>query len=218
MYELNFTQRFLVFGIGCALLAAVGVGRRRSAAPPAIAFTAHDPLSGGPMRRYRDGSGGVSRSGGATLALAGKTGGAGVLIVHVAGDVKNPGVYALKPGRRIVDAIHAAGGPRKQADLDSINLAAPLMDGQQIRVRGKETDRGSPRRSAKKASALESVAVNAATAEELDALPGVGPATAQKIIEYRNQNGPFASAEDLLNVKGIGPKKLEKMRPYLQIP
>jgi competence protein ComEA len=144
------------------------------------------------------------------------------VIVHVAGAVQKPGVYFMLPGKRWADAITTAGGLTPEADPNSVNLASPLLDGQQILVRRKGEPRDEVRIAvspiAPSADRSGKIAVNAASTQELIALPGVGPALAQKIVDYRTQYGPFRAPEDLLNVPGIGPKKLEKMEPYLQIP
>ncbi len=138
------------------------------------------------------------------------------LVVHVAGAVRRPGVYQLPQGSRVADAIRKAGGPRKDADLDSVNLAAFLEDGQKVFVAPKikpTTLKFSPRRKAARAKVVN---VNLASASELEALPGIGPVIARRIVEYRRSHGPFRRPEDLLNVKGIGPKKLARIKPYIR--
>ena len=150
------------------------------------------------------------------------------IVVHVAGEVKSPGVYALPNGARMVDAVAAAGGATARADLEIINLATPLTDSSQIYVPAKGvTVRPSRARplpgvngvvatpGASSASGI--VNINRASVSELDSLPGVGPSTAQAIVDYRSTNGPFGSAEDLLNVKGIGPAKFEAMRKLVGV-
>lgn len=161
-------------------------------------------------------------------------------VVHVVGEVAKPGVYEFEPGARVTDAIARAGGSKPLADLDSVNLAALLADGSQLRIPSKSasessvglvdpkysgsasnetysrTGAGSSRASATKPTA-GSVSLNTATKSDLDRLPGVGPATAQKILEYRMQAGGFSSIDELLSVKGIGPKKLAAMRKYLRL-
>ncbi len=165
------------------------------------------------------------------------------VVVHVAGQVKNPGVYRLAADSRVDEAIARAGGPGKDADLDRLNLAAKLEDGTQVYVPRKGADAAvapepepnsaysspatGPRRTGgssagshsgpKPLPAVGSVSLNSADAKGLQALPGVGPATAQRIVEYRKEHGRFGSIDELLAVKGIGPKKLEKMRPYLKL-
>jgi competence protein ComEA len=140
------------------------------------------------------------------------------IVVHVAGAVRKPGVYSLHADKRIVDAIRQAGGPAANADLDALNLAAPILDGQQILVprKGKRSAR-SLSSHAKPLVYIAPVNINTASEAELDRLPGVGPATARKIVEYRAQSGPFSTPDDLLNVKGIGPKKLARMRDSVRV-
>lgn len=162
------------------------------------------------------------------------------LCVHVAGKVNKPGVYDLKPGSRLQDAVKAAGGTLPNADLESINLAEKLQDGQQIYIALKgqipppavSVVKGGAhaRSSAKAEGGREStgptklttpgqgtVNINTAGLNELQRLPGVGPSTAQKIIDYRTQNGRFNAVDELDEVKGIGPAKLAKMRPFVTI-
>ena len=154
------------------------------------------------------------------------------LAVDVSGAVHHPGVVHLPVGSRVQDAIQAAGGSVRGADLTGLNLAEELADGTKIEIGGTDTMQGfmpsmssvtKPERAttAKASStptaapAAASVSLSNASAEELDTLPGVGPATASKIIAYRNEHGPFRSVEDLMNVKGIGPAKMAKIRPYV---
>jgi competence protein ComEA len=150
------------------------------------------------------------------------------IVVHVAGEVKSPGVYALPNGARMIDAVTAAGGATARADLEVINLATPLMDSSQIYVPAKGVAarpsfaRPQPGVNGVVAtpgasSASGIVNINRASVSELDALPGVGPATAQAIVDYRMANGPFGSPEDLLNVKGIGPTKFDAMRKLVGV-
>ena len=140
-----------------------------------------------------------------------------IVLVHVAGAVRRPGLYELPAESRVDDAIRAAGGPKPRAELALVNLAAPIVDGQQIVVPGARgsstaTGEGSP---AAAASPAPQVHLNTATVEELDTLPGVGPVTAQRIVEYREQHGAFASIDDLDAVSGIGPTRLEQLRELL---
>jgi competence protein ComEA len=138
------------------------------------------------------------------------------LLVDVAGWVRHPGVYEFREGDRVMDAIHAAGGPRRGAVLESLNLAAPLADGTQVLV-----PRPQPAVSAGSAgagtAAPAKININTATAAELDALPGVGEVIAQRIVDYRTTNGPFRSVDDLLDVSGIGPVTLEDMRSMVTV-
>jgi competence protein ComEA len=143
------------------------------------------------------------------------------LLVHVAGRVRHPGVYQLHQGDRVIDAIQAAGGTLRGADLRSINLAAPLTDGEQIVVLRKGA--GSVAAPAASGSAGLSgtgstlVNLNTATLDQLEALPGIGPVLAQRIVDYREQHGPFASVDDLSNVSGIGDAHMEDLRPLVTV-
>jgi competence protein ComEA len=136
------------------------------------------------------------------------------VVVHVVGAVRRPGLYRLPQGSRIVDAVRRAGGATRRADLTLVNLAAPLADGTQILVPARAprgaapAAGGSPGRSA----AAGPVHLNTATLEDLDALPGIGPVTAQKILDFRQQHGAFASVDELDAIPGIGPKRLEELR------
>jgi len=139
------------------------------------------------------------------------------LIVDVAGAVHRPGVYEFVEGDRIVDAIERAGGPLAKADLSLLNLAAPLTDGSQIlvpkagvAVPGAPTGTGS-------GTAGGLININSATAAELEALSGIGEVLAATIVEYRTQNGPFTSVDDLLDVSGIGPATLEEIRDQVTV-
>lgn len=138
------------------------------------------------------------------------------VFVHVAGAVVGPGVYELAGAARVQDAIEAAGGPTGDADLDGLNLAAPLADGQRVYVPvGGEIDPasipaggGSAAGSEVAGDAAGPIDLNTATVEQLEGLPGVGPATAAAIVDDRERHGPFASVAELERVAGIGPAKL----------
>lgn len=140
------------------------------------------------------------------------------VFVHVVGAVRHPGLYELKSGSRVADAIDAAGGMLPDAVAAAVNLARPVSDGEQVMVPD-EDDRAPAAASGgaagaavgSGASAGGPVDLNSADAALLDTLPGVGPSTAAKIIAEREANGPFASVEDLARVSGIGPKKLEQL-------
>jgi competence protein ComEA len=135
------------------------------------------------------------------------------LVVHVVGAVRRPGLYRLADGARIADAVRRAGGATRRADLSLVNLAAPVADGSQVVV---------PRRASPSASGSDGgeapaapagpIHLNTATVEQLDELPGVGPVTAQKIVDYREQHGAFSSVDDLDAIPGIGPARLEQLR------
>jgi competence protein ComEA len=133
------------------------------------------------------------------------------IVVDVAGAVARPGVYRLPRGSRVVDAVQRAGGLTRKAERTAVNLAAPVADGQQVLVAA----RGSPAAAASgggsAAAAAGPVSLSSATAEQLDTLPGIGPVTAQKIIAYREQHGPFTSVEALDAIPGIGPARLAEL-------
>lgn len=166
------------------------------------------------------------------------------VVVDVAGAVARPGVLRLDTEARVVDAIRAAGGATKDADVSALNRAAKLVDGTQLYVPHREPKRniapviesyagGAPApdtpylakpaapkaasSSAPRSTATGPVNLNTATAAQLDTLPGVGPATAQKILEYRHAHGGFGSVDELMAVKGIGPKKLAQIRKFLKL-
>ena len=137
------------------------------------------------------------------------------LLVHVVGAVRHPGVYQLDDGARARDAVAAAGGATRRAALDGLNLAAPVADGEQVvvPVRGRQSPLGAAAAPGKPPV----VRLNEADATALDALPGVGPATAQRIIAWRQEHGPFPSVDGLLDVPGIGEAKLAAMRDQLAL-
>jgi competence protein ComEA len=143
------------------------------------------------------------------------------LVVHVVGAVRRPGLYRLREGQRVADAVSRAGGATRRADLAALNLAAPLVDGTQVLVptRVAAASSGvpsSPELSSPSSSTPQAkVSLASATLEQLDTLPGVGPVTAQKIVDYRTEHGPFASVDDLDEVPGIGPATIEDLRDYV---
>lgn len=171
----------------------------------------------------------------ATTVAVTSTTAPGYLVVDVAGAVVRPGPVRVRDGARVVDAIDAAGGARSDADLERVVRAARLTDGQRVYVPrrgqteipevidptgtadpgGGAAGGGGPPASA--TAAAGPVNLNTADAATLDTLPGVGPATAQAIIDHRTRNGPFGSVDDLLAVKGIGPAKLAELRPRVTV-
>lgn len=145
-----------------------------------------------------------------------------VVVVHVAGAVVRPGVYRLAAESRLADALDAAGGPAPDAEPDGVNLAARLTDGERVYLPRKGEVAPSAAGSASPGSASAGapagpIDLNSATAADLEALPGVGPATAAAILEYRQQQGRFRSVEELLEVRGIGEAKLAAIRPKVRV-
>ena len=136
-----------------------------------------------------------------------------LLVVDVAGAVRRPGLYRLRAGSRVDDAIAAAGGPKAKAQLDTVNLAAPVVDGEQIVVPGRGAGgvaAASPPTAGSSPSAP--LDLNSATLEQLESLPGIGPVTAQKILDYREQHGAFHSVDELQGVPGIGPAHMAQLK------
>lgn len=138
-----------------------------------------------------------------------------VVIVHVAGAVNAPGVYQLTVGSRVIDAVAVAGGLAADANSDGLNLAALVVDGERVYVPrlGELTTVAATQT----ASEVWPININAADAARLEDLPGVGPATAALIVSYREQHGPFASVEQLAEVRGIGPAKLDAIRSLVTV-
>ena len=136
--------------------------------------------------------------------------------VYVTGEVRRPGVYEMGGDTRVIQALRRAGGPTKRADLTSINLAAPISDGQQIVVAAKVAALpGGTAQAAGTASGHGPVSLASATAEQLEALDGIGPALAARIIAYRTEHGGFQSIDQLLDVPGIGDGRLAALRSSL---
>ncbi len=133
-----------------------------------------------------------------------------LLVVDVVGAVRAPGLYRLPEGSRVADAIARAGGPARKANLALVNQAAPLADGIQIVV-----PRLVPGGGADASAPGGPVHLNSATLADLDALPGVGPVTAQKILDFRQAHGAFSSVDELDAVPGIGPATLDNLRPLV---
>ena len=140
----------------------------------------------------------------------------GALVVHVAGAVRQPGVYRMRPGSRVDEAVTRAGGPRRRADLSALNLAAELEDGRQVLVPLRAaalpaTGGAGPAGSAATVPAVP-LSLNTATPEQLDELDGIGPAIAQQIVAYREAHGGFGAIEELDQVPGIGETRLASLR------
>ena len=183
--------RWIVAGVVVLVVGAVAFVGWRSSAPPAeLTLPRATPAAGVPT----------------SIAAA---------TAHAAGAVTKPGVYKLPPGARVTDLLDAAGGPTADADLDQLNLAATVGDGERIYIprRGEAVP---PSAGAAQATGGP-VDLNRATADELDALPGVGPATAKAIIDHRTKNGRFRTVDDLLEVRGIGEAKLADLRDKVKV-
>lgn len=142
----------------------------------------------------------------------------GDIYVDISGCVKEPGVYQVSVGTRIFQVIEEAGGITDGADISSVNRAEEVTDGQKIVIYSKEDISQEGEASESYAQTAEDkVNINKADSSKLQTVPGIGPATAQKIIEYREKNGRFSSIDDLKNVSGIGDKTLENMREYITV-
>ena len=194
--------------LAAGLLVVVGLAFLRSSAPePRLTLPRAEPGSAGPEAP--------------PPATPPQT-----VTVHVAGQVANPGVYAVPAGGRVADAVVAAGGTSPEADVEQLNLAARVADGERVFV-PKEGEQpppvapsgGAPAAGAggKAGPATGPVDLNTATADQLEALPGVGPATSKAILAYRSSHGRFRSVTELLEVPGIGPAKLEALRPLVRV-
>ena len=142
-----------------------------------------------------------------------------LLVVDVAGAVLNPGVYSLPMNSRVIDAINAAGNVLKGADVSDINLARLLKDGEQVYVYAASRGSSSSRSTARSAPPRNTgpIAINRASAKELEALDGIGPVLASRIVAYRNANGPFVTLEALLEVSGIGPAKFAQFKEKIRL-
>lgn len=142
-----------------------------------------------------------------------------VLFIHVAGAVKSPGVYKLKEGSRVFDAINAAGGYALNADLNALNLATPLTDGEKVYVPalGELPQSASSSLPGRVSSSTSKININTADAQQLESLPGIGPVFAQRIIDYRTSQGRFSNIEDIKNVSGIGEKRFEQLKDLITV-
>ena len=139
------------------------------------------------------------------------------IYVDIAGCVINPGVYKVKSGTRLFEVIEKAGGLSENADTISINRAEEVSDGQKIIINSKETLQDSSGIYISDGTTNGKININKADATKLQEIPGVGPSTAQKIIEYRTKTGRFNSIEDIMNVSGIGQKTFENMKDYITV-
>lgn len=157
------------------------------------------------------------------LAAVGVTGaalpGSGTLLVHVVGQVRHPGLVRLSAGARVADAVAAAGGAAVRADLAGVNLARVLVDGEQLRVPalGEAAAPATATGASVAVGAGSPVDLNHADTSALDALPGIGPVMAQRIVDYRTQHGTFRRIEELAEIPGIGERTLERLRPLVRV-
>jgi competence protein ComEA len=157
----------------------------------------------------------------AAISVSDGSGDGGRVVVDVAGAVRRPGVYRLSSSARVEDALRRAGGPTHRADLSQVNRAAKLEDGRQIlvplRASTSAATAGAPAVPGVAATPSIPVDLNTATLEQLETLDGVGPATAQKIVDYRTAHNGFGSVDELDQVPGIGPKRLAALRAHLRV-
>ena len=218
-----------VLGVALALVAGLLVGACAGGSVMASGAAGSDSWGGAgiEVKRARDDAGDDAEGDGASSSDADglpdeeAAEAKDAIVVDVAGAVASPGVVELKDGARVADALDAAGGLAEDADLTSVNRAALLTDGQRVyvprvgeQVAPVEGDGsgGVAADGAQSTATGQAVNINDADLAELDALPGVGPATAQAIIDDREANGPFTAPEDLMRVSGIGEKKYEKLK------
>lgn len=139
------------------------------------------------------------------------------MVVDVAGKVRRPGIAVLPAGSRVVDALEAAGGPRRGVDLTGLNLARPLVDGEQVLVGVAPVPGVAGTLTSPAPAGGSLVNLNSADLAALDTLPGVGPVTAEAIVSWREDNGGFTSVEELLEVDGIGEATLEDLAPLVTL-
>jgi competence protein ComEA len=176
--------------------------------------------SGEPVRVERSGVGGSARAGGGGAESGGaESGGAGrgEVYVHVAGAVRRPGLVRVPAGARVAEAVFRAGGPGRKADLTGVNLAAQVEDGQQVVVPAAgAVVSATGQAGAPAGSTGVKPSLGSATVEQLDEIDGIGPTLAERIVEYRTENGGFGSLDELQDVDGIGEKRLETLREALQ--
>jgi competence protein ComEA len=152
-----------------------------------------------------------------TIAMAAQSDGGGRLVIDVAGAVHHPGVYRMAEGARVEDALKRAGGATGRADLGQINRAAKLEDGRQVLVPARPPRHGAVAAASAPDASAQPINLNTATLEQLDTLDGVGPTTAQKILDFRTAHGGFGSVDELDQIPGIGEKKLAALREQVRM-
>jgi competence protein ComEA len=160
----------------------------------------------------------LPRATGSSASASASPASAAVVVVQAAGAVMQPGLYRLPPGSRVDDLVQAAGGLASDADPDRVNLAALLSDGEKVYIpRVGEALPADASAGGASSAAASPIDLNTASIAQLDTLPGVGPATAQAIIDYRSQHGRFRSVDELLKVRGIGQAKLDQIRALVRV-
>ncbi len=215
---------YVALGLAVCVLGARYVAAQGGARAGDDAGAGRPAATAGGATRSPAGTGGggaVPGDGSAAVGVLRSDGGR--VTVHVAGAVRRPGLYRLAAGARIDDALRRAGGPRGRADLSAVNLAARLEDGRQILVPERPPAGGGAGGGAQAAGAAPRAPgappaplnLNTATLEQLDALDGIGPAIAKRILDYREQHGGFGRVDELAEVPGIGPKRLAALTPLV---
>ena len=221
---MQLSRRQIIAYVAVAV-AVVAIGVRyvvlpRQAGPSQAQAVVLAPVAASPS------DGGAAAAGGGAAAVPAASPAPDVL-VYVCGAVRSPGVVRLPTGARVTDALELAGGPTAKAELAAVNLAAPVTDGQQILVPEKGASAVAPAAGPSSSSGLGAASgaassgalinINTASLEELDALDGVGPSTAQKIIDYRTENGGFKTVDEIKEVPGIGDAKFAAMKDSITV-
>jgi competence protein ComEA len=206
MPEITQEQKTILFGLIIALVIGAGVTLWRSLGPAPATVTIEDADESSTGIRHD-----VSER--------------STLTVHLTGCVRKPGVYSMRLGDRVVDLVRQAGGVYERADLDAVNLSAKLSDGQKIEIFPRSEMLAAnvppavspPGTSRKLGGAIAKINLNRANLKELDSLPGIGPRTAQAILDYRKTHGRFSDLEELKNIKGFGKSKIDKLVPFITL-
>jgi competence protein ComEA len=226
---MQLSRRQIVAYVAVAAV-VVAVGVRYVVAPRVAGPSGGEPLVLSSASPGGDVAAVAGAAGGSPPAAASSAAAAADAVVYVCGAVRSPGVVRLPQGSRVADAVALAGGATAKAELAAVNLAAMVADGQQILVPekaspGAQTSAAAPGAVPAAGGAVSAgaalpgapVDLNTATLEQLDTLQGIGPSTAQKIIDYRTANGPFASIDDLKNVSGIGDAKFAAVKDSITV-